>query len=211
MRDLIEEYMEEIKQAGGVKSPIRLSEDSGMFPPRLPSGFDIPIKTNNSREASHQTPAVTISNPDYDELQSHTNYSDKSRSIHDGFSRDYEQHKQGHHRSHHAEGQRTADQENHRIRASTSPERQRRHSQSHERRVHHKKQDLSNRNKYNNSSRTRDEWENDTHRNHNSDSFPRNAFSDRYDPSESHNIQKDSISSDDKYIKPDKFYDKELE
>lgn len=213
MRDLIEEYMEEIKQAGGVRSPVKVSEKSEMFPSKLPSDHGIPVamEADNSEKVGHDSPAVTISNPSYHEQQSRTNYSDKSNAVHDVFSRDYKQHKQGHRRSHYyGEDQQTDDQGNHRSRASSSPERHRSHSRSHERTIDHKKQDYSNRKKYNNSPRTRDRWQNDTHRNHISDSFLNNAFSDRYDPSDSRNNWEDEISSDDKYVKPDKFYDKEL-
>ncbi|KAJ1409316.1 U11/U12 small nuclear ribonucleoprotein 48 kDa protein [Sesbania bispinosa] len=212
MRDLIEEFMEEIKDAGGVKSPVKVSEDSGMFPFKLPSGHDIPMEANNSRKVSHDSPATTISNPSYYEQQSHTNHTEKSKVVDDVFSKDHEQRKQGHYRSHYyGEDQRKADRGTyHRDRASTSPEREISHSRSHDRGIHHKKQDYSNRKKYHNSSRTRDRGQKDTHRNHISDSFMKNAFSDRYDPSESLDVSEDDIPSDGKYIKPDKFYDKEL-
>ncbi|PNY01335.1 hypothetical protein L195_g024627 [Trifolium pratense] len=222
MRDLITEYMEEINLAAGVKSPVSVSEDNKMPPPKLPSSHAIPMEADNAGKASHDSPAVTISNPGYHEQQSHTNYSDKSEAVHDATSRDYEQHKQGHHKSHHyREDQRSADQGNHRSRTSTSPERHRNrastsserhrsHSRSHDRRVHHKKQDYSNENKYNNSSRTKDRDQNDTRKNHISDSSSRNVFSERYDPSEYHDVREHDSSPDDKYIKPDKFYPKEL-
>ncbi|XP_058770637.1 U11/U12 small nuclear ribonucleoprotein 48 kDa protein-like [Vicia villosa] len=109
MRDLIGEYMEEIKLATGVKSPVRVSEDSLMPPPKLSSSHAIPMETNNSRKVSDDSPAVHVAT-----------------------SRDYEQRKQRHHRSHHNGGDR----------ASTSPERQRSRNGSHEHRVHHKKQEL---------------------------------------------------------------------
>lgn len=211
MRDLIAEYMEETKHAGGVTNPVSVSEDSRMPlpPPRLPSSHNIQMEANTSRTVSQDSPAVTISNQGYHEQQSHTNYFDKSKAVHDATARDYEQQKQGQHRNHHNEGyQRTADQGNHRSRASTSPERQRSHSRSHEH-IIHKKQDYSNRKTYSNSSRTKDRWQNDTHKNHISDSFSRNVFSERYDPSEPHDVGELDISSDDKYIKRDKFYLKE--
>ncbi|CAK8572246.1 unnamed protein product [Lathyrus sativus] len=132
MRDMIGEYMEEIKLAAGVKSPVSVSEDSLMPPPKLPSSHAIPMEANNSRKVCDESPAVTIRNPGYHEQQSHTNYSDKSKAVHDATSRDYEQRKQGHHRSHHNGGDR----------ASTSPERHRSRNELHEHRVHHNKQEL---------------------------------------------------------------------
>lgn len=207
MRDLIGEYMEEIKLAAGVKSPVNVSEDSGMPPPppKLPSSYAISTEANNSREVSHDSPAMTTSNPGHHEQQSHTNYSDKSKVVHDATSRDYEQRKQGRQGSHHyGRDEQGTDQGNHRSHASTSPERHRSRSQSHEHRVHHNKQDYSGRKKYDNSSRTKDRWQNDTNKNHTSDSFSRS------DPSESRGVGEHDISSDDKYTKPDKFYRKEL-
>lgn len=138
MRDMIGEYMEEIKLAAGVKGPVSVSEDSLMPPPKLPSSHAIPMEANNSRKVSDDSPAVTIRNPDNHEQQSHTNYSDKSKAVYDTNSRDYEQRKQGHHRSHHHGDQQTADQGNSWSRASTSPERHRSRNGSHEHRVHHK-------------------------------------------------------------------------
>ncbi|KAK7278262.1 hypothetical protein RJT34_23288 [Clitoria ternatea] len=157
MRYMIEEYMEEIKQAGGVESPVKVSEESGLFPSK-PSGHDIPIEANNSGKVNHDSPAVTISNRKYCEQQPNMNYCDRSKAVGDGFSRDYEQRKHGHYRSHYRDDQRNADQgKYHRDRASTSPERRRSHSRSREHSsIHHNKQGYSKRHKYDDSSRTRD-------------------------------------------------------
>ncbi|KAK7344122.1 hypothetical protein VNO77_13419 [Canavalia gladiata] len=211
MRYMIEEFMEEIKQAGGIESPVKAFEKSGRFPSK-PPGHDISMEANNSRKVGRDSPAVTVSNTSYYEHQSHSNFSDKSKAAEDAFPRDYEQHKHGYYRSHYyGEDQQNADQgKYHRVHASTSPERHVSHSRSQEYSIHHKKQDYSNRKKYDTSSRTKDRRQKDTHRNHISDSFLNNAFSDRYNPSESHDICEDDISSDAKYIKSDKFYDKKL-
>ncbi|TKY52059.1 U11/U12 small nuclear ribonucleoprotein 48 kDa protein [Spatholobus suberectus] len=209
MRYMIEDYMEQIKQAGGFESPVKMFVESGLFPSK-PPGHDIPMEANNSRKVSHDSPQVTISNPRCCEQQSHSGSCDKSKTVEDAFSRDYKHHKHEHHRSHYyREDQRNADRGRyHRDRPSTSPERYLSHSRSCEHNSHHNKQDYySNRKKYDNSSRIRDRWQKDTHRSHISDSLPNNAFSDRYDPSESLDICKDDNSSD--AIKSDKFYDKE--
>ncbi|XP_027364238.1 U11/U12 small nuclear ribonucleoprotein 48 kDa protein [Abrus precatorius] len=208
MRYMIEEYMEEIKQSGGVGSPVKVSEESGLFPSK-PAGHDLPTEANNSRRVSHDSPAMIISNPTC-EKQSRTNFCDKSKAVEDTFSRDYKQHKQGDHPSHYyREDQEDADQgKYYRDRTSTSPERRRSHSRPHDRSIPYKKQDYSNRKKYYSSSRTRDKRPKDTHRSHISDSFLSNAFPDRYDPSESLDICEEDISSDANHIKSGKIYDK---
>ncbi|XP_057458971.1 U11/U12 small nuclear ribonucleoprotein 48 kDa protein isoform X2 [Lotus japonicus] len=209
MRDLINEYMEDVKQAAGVQSPVKVSEDSGMFPPKLPSSHGVPREVNNYKEVSLDSTAMTISNPGFGEQQSQTKYTDKSKAVDDAFSRDYERR---HYRNHSYGGaQQNADRGTyHRDRASSSPDRQISHSRAHDHSILHKRKDYSNRKRYDDSSRTRDRREKDTHRNYISDSSLNNAFSDRYDPSESLHVREDDINSDAKYIKPDKFSDQEL-
>lgn len=210
MRYMIEDFMEQIKQAGGFESPVKMYKETGLFPPKPPA--DIPMEANNSRKVNHDSPEVTISNARNYEKQSQTNCCDKSKSVEDDvFSRDHKQRKHERHRSHYyREDQRDAERgKYHRDRPSTSSERHLSHGRSQEHSSHHNKQDyFSNRKKYDNSSRIRDRWQKDTHRSRNSDSFPKNAFSDRYHPSESLDICEDDISNN-KCIKSDKLDDKE--
>lgn len=215
MRDVIEEFMEEIKQAGSVESTVNVSKESGLLPSKPSSGHDIPMEADYSRKVNHDSPAVTISSPSYNEQQSRTNNCDKTKAVEDVISRDYEQRKRKHYRSHdYAEDQRnTGRQKYHRDHASTSPERHKSRSRSHEHSVHHKRQDYSKRKKYDHLSGIRDRRQKDSDRNHVPDSFlkSKSAFSDRYVPSESLDICDDDISSNAnaKYIKSDEFYDKE--
>ncbi|KAG5127569.1 hypothetical protein JHK82_028404 [Glycine max] len=210
MRYMIEDFMDQIKQAGDFESHVKMSEKSGLFPSKPPDR-DIPMEANNSRKICNNSPTVTISNLRCSEQQSDSNCCDQSKSLEDAFSRDYKQRKHEHHRSHYCrEDQQNADQgKYHRDRHSISPERYSSYSRSREHSSHHNKQDYYPNRKKHNSSRIKDGWQKDTHRSHISDSFPNNAFSDRYDPSESLVICEDDISSDSKYIKSDKFYDKE--
>ena len=204
--------MEEIKEAGGVENTVKVSKENGTYPSKPPSVHDIPVEANNTRKNNYDSPAVTITKSSYNEQQSHTKFSDKTKPEEDMLSRDYEQRRRGHHRSHdYVEDKwNTGRVKYHKDRASTSPERHRSHSRSHGHSIHHQKRDYSNRKKYDHLSRTGDRWQKDTDRNHIPDSLLKNAFSDRYDPSESHDICEDDISSDAKYTKPDKFCDKEL-
>ncbi|BAT94908.1 hypothetical protein LR48_Vigan845s004700 [Vigna angularis] len=211
MRYMIEDFMEQIKRAGGFESPVKMAEDSGLFPFK-PPGDDIFMEANNSRRASSDSPAVRTSNPHYSQQQSQSSCCDESNKLDVSFSRDYKQFKHEHHRSHYyRDDQGNAERgKDHRDRPSSSHERHSRHSRSPE---HSSRQNeygsYSNRKKHDHSSRSRDRWKNDTHRSHISDSFPNKTFSDRYDPSESLDICDDDISSDAKYIKSDKFYDNE--
>lgn len=211
MRYMIEDFMEQIKRAGGFENPVKMSEEGGLFPFK-PPGHDISMEASNSTRASIDSPAVTTSNPRYSQQQSQSSFCDESKEMDVSFSRDYKQLKHEHHRSHHyRDDQWNADRgKDHRDRPSTSHERHSSHSRPREHSSHQNKQDYcSNRKKHDNSSRSRDRRQNDTHRSHISDSFPNKTFSDRYDPSESLDICDDDISSDAKYIKSDKFYDKE--
>ncbi|XP_061357633.1 U11/U12 small nuclear ribonucleoprotein 48 kDa protein [Gastrolobium bilobum] len=186
MRDVIEEFMEEIKQAGGLESPVKVPEESVMFASKPPSGHDIPIEANDSRKFSHDSPAVTISNSSHWEQQSSTNYCGKNKTVDDAFTRYYGEHKQGHDRSHYyGESQQN---DYHRDVSFTSSEGRASRSRSREHSIHHKKQDYTNKKKYGNSSRTMDRWQKDSHKNSTSYSSRNNAFSDRYDPSESLDI-----------------------
>jgi len=197
---MIEDFMEQIKRAGGFESPVKMSEESELFSFK-PPGHDVSVEANNSRKASLDSPTVTAINPRYSELQSQSSCLDESKNLDVAFSRDCKQHSSQYYR----EDQWNADQgKYHRDRLSTSHER---HSS---RSSHHNKKDCySNRKKHDNSSRLRDRRQNDTHRSHISDSFPNKTFSDRYDPSESLDTCDDDISSDAKYFKSDKFYDKD--
>ncbi|CAL0321047.1 unnamed protein product [Lupinus luteus] len=199
MRDVIEEYMERITQVGGDESPF--SKESGLHPCKPPSSHDIPMEANYSRKDNHDSPAVRISNPSYNGKHSRTNYWDKSKPVEDAFSRNYKQRRQEHYRSHdYAEDQMNTGQgKYHRDHASKSPERHRTHSRPHERSSHH-----SSRKKYDHLSGTKDRQQSDSHRNDISDSVLKNAFSDRYIPSDSHDVRDDDTFSHAKFNKPDK-------
>ncbi|KAE9589660.1 hypothetical protein Lal_00000202 [Lupinus albus] len=189
MRDVIEEYMEKITQVGGVESPV--SKESGFRPSKPPSSHDIPMEANYSGKVNHDSRAVTISNPSYNGKHSRTNYWDKSK-----------ENRQERYRSHdYAEDQlNTSQGKYHRDLASKSPERHKTHSRPHVRSSHH-----SGRKKYEHLSGTKDRQQKDSHRNDISDSGLKNAFEDRYVPSESLDVRDDDNLSHAKFIKPDKF------
>lgn len=215
MRDIIEEYMEEIKNAGGIWSPVKESEESGMILSKPLSDHDIDHEAKNLRKGSHDLPSTTVRKPSHYEQRSSTDYFNKSKAVEvpkDASPRDYEQPRQGHYRnSRYAEEQWNAGPGNYdREHISRSPERSRSHSRSNESVSHHKGQDYSNRTKYDQKSRSRDRWQRNSHRSRDYDSPRKSAFKDRYDPSESLDICEDNNSSDSKYVQPEKFYGEEL-
>ena len=70
---MIDENMEEIKQAANVEDPLNVSDENGIFPSKPPPGHDIP--------------AVTVTNSSYNEQQSRTKYCDKTEPGEDTLSR----------------------------------------------------------------------------------------------------------------------------
>ena len=178
MRYMIEDFMDQIKQAGGFESLVKMSEKSGLFHSKPPD-LDIPMKANNSRKICNNSPVVTMSNPRYSKQQSDSNCCDERKSLEDAFFRDYKQCKHEHPRSHYYR----KDQQNvdrgkfHRDCPSIITEKHSSQSRSHEHSSHNKQDYYSNKKKQDNSSRIRDGWQKDTHRSHISDSFLNNAFS----------------------------------
>ncbi|KAF7805253.1 U11/U12 small nuclear ribonucleoprotein 48 kDa protein [Senna tora] len=203
MRDIIEEYMEEIKQAGGIGSPVKESEESGMFMSKPHAGHDIDLGAKNLRKGRLDSPSIAASSRRHYEQQSHTNYSKKSKAIEfleDTSPRDNELPRQGHYRNRgYVEDQWDTGRGNYsREHASRSPERPKSYSRSNESNSHHKNQDYSNRKKSDHKSRTRDRWKRNSHRSQDYDPPLKSAFRDRYDPSQSIDICEDDVSSDTK-------------
>ncbi|KAI4302009.1 hypothetical protein L6164_035233 [Bauhinia variegata] len=210
-RDIIEDYMEEIKQAGGIGAQVKESQERETFPSNAYSGHGkITIEAKNLRKVDHDSPEASACIPSYYEQQSHTNYCDKRKAVKDDFSRDYAQSRHEKYKKHgFAEDQWSTDDEYDREYASRSTERNRSHSRSHDHSRHRMKQDYSIKN-YDQKSRSSDRRRSYMHKNQGSASPLKNAFEDRYDPSESTDICDDDISSSTKYSKPVKFYDEKF-
>ncbi|XP_028770637.1 U11/U12 small nuclear ribonucleoprotein 48 kDa protein [Neltuma alba] len=199
MRDIIEEYMEEIKQAGGVGSPMKQSDESGMLPLESLSRRDMDIEAKILRKGSRESSVATVCNPSHYEQKSRTIYCDKSKAVEileDASPRDYEQPRQGHSRKHgyiEAHGN-TVHARYGRKHASGGPEGPNSYGPSNDSISCHRKHDYSRRKKYDEKSRSRDRWQGNSHRNHDYDSPLKRAFEDRYDPSESLDLYEDNVS-----------------
>ncbi|KAI9078391.1 hypothetical protein K1719_039610 [Acacia pycnantha] len=200
MRDIIEEYMEEIKQAGSVGSTTKESDESRMLPSESLSHRDIDIKAKILRKGIHESSAVTACNPSHYEQRSQTNYCNKSKVIEvleDASPKDYEQSRQGHSRKqgYIEDHWNTVHARYGRKHASRSPEGPKSYSPSNDSISRHRKHDYSSRKKYDQKSRSGDRWLRNSHRNHDYDSPLKSAFEDRYDPSESLDVYEDDVSS----------------
>lgn len=196
MRDIIEEYMEEIKQAGGFGNPMKESDESGMLPSKSLSCFDRDIEAKILREGRHESSAATACNPSHYELKSRTNYYNKNKAIEvleDASPRDYEQPRQGH--GYIEDHWNTVHARYGRKHASRSPEGPKSYGPPNDSISRHRKQDCSSRKKHDQKSRSRDRWQRNLHRNNDSDSPLKSAFEDRYDPSESLDVYEDNVSS----------------
>lgn len=199
MRDIIEEYMEDIKQVEGVGSPMKETDESGMMPLNSLSYHDRDIETKIFRKGSHESSAVTARNPDHYEQKSQSNYCNKGKAVEvveDISSRDYEQPRQGHSRKHGniEDHWNTAHRRYGRKYSSRSPEGPRSFSPSNDSMSRHRKHEYLSRKRYDQKSRSRDRWQQNSHRNHDYDSSAKDAFEDRYDPSESLDVHEDDVS-----------------
>lgn len=174
MRDIIEEYMEEITQAGGCGNPPNEPEESG----------------KNLRKGSHESPSIAAYNPSHYEQQSYSSDCKKGRpddAHQDTSIRDHEQPRQGHYRNHgYLDDQRKSSRGDYdREFASRSHERPKSRNRPNESSSRHKYHDYSNRKDYDYKLRSRDSSRRNSQRNRDYVSPSKSAFNDRYDPSES--------------------------
>lgn len=198
VRDIIEEYMEEIKDAGGI----------GCFEKGDQGCRTLPSKT----------PAHNVCMDADDGRTSDSDCDIKSTSIKDSLTRDRERSRQGHVQHGHLQERSNMDREKHGNYYSRSTEKHRSRDRSHERSSRRERdmeltgtrhrgveRQSSGSSKYcdyrpyysmSNSHRRCG------HNDHTTDSLVQNAFEDRYDPSESHNLDED-VSDGGKYIKPE--------
>lgn len=234
-RDIIEGYMEEIKQAGGIGCFVKGTEEGEMFTPELPSGHDVTASIDEPRKSGYAV----------NRKQSHSDYNSRFTSYKDTYSKDDEQLGRGLHGRHEYGGQRSVSRDKcDREYYSKSPERYRSHGQLHERRSHRREQDdlevtrtmrheikqpSSGISKYHDArssssvsnsvkdsrkdeqkSKVKDRQRSNSYINHSSDFLVQNAFVDRYDPSESHGMYKDDVSAGSNYVRSDKLSDREF-
>lgn len=219
VRDIIEEYMEEIKDAGGIGCFEKGDQGCRTLPSKTPA-HDVCMDFDDGRTIDSDLFEAVRGSRNYYRKQSDHDRDIKSTSIRDSLTRNPERSRHGHVQHGHLQEQGNLDREKHGDYYSRSTDKHRSRDRSHERSNHRREQDReltgtrhrgverqsSGSSKYcdyrpyysaSNSHRRR------RHNDRNTDSLVQNAFEDRYDPLESHNIDEDNVSDGGNYVKPE--------
>ncbi|KAL5835175.1 hypothetical protein ACOSQ4_014672 [Xanthoceras sorbifolium] len=218
MRDIIEEYMEEIKQAGGIGCFEKVDEEGGMLSSDQ-SAHD--LGADDHRKSVSDSFEATRDGSNYNKKQSWYDYDFKS--VEDALPRDHKQSRRGRHghREHVEDHRSSIDGEKHgREYYSSSAEIRRSHDQSHEQSNHCREREdaeltrtrhneikrpsssRSNYRDYRSSYSLSTSHKRNRH-DRNSDPHVPNAFEDRYDPSASHDLYGDDIVNGNNYVRPE--------
>lgn len=238
-RDIIEEYMAEIKKAGGIGCFVQGTEDGGMFLSESPSAHDITTSVDEPIGSSYAGNEGSQYN---NRTQSHSDYIKRSNSFKDASPKDYEQPRRSLHEHHVNVDQRIVSHSKHdRDNYSRSPERYKSRGRSYVRSSHLLEQDdlevtriqhpSSGMSRYDNSrssssvsnsvndiSVRKDEQKSkvehrrrrNRYENVSSDFLGQNAFEDRYNPSESLDMYEDDLSTGIKHVRQDKLFLREF-
>ncbi|KAL6977009.1 hypothetical protein U1Q18_025796 [Sarracenia purpurea var. burkii] len=204
MRDIIEEYMEEITQAGGIGCLVKGHEEAGKFTSEPPLLHDISTDVMQQRIVYESSEISKESPHGYKkQLRSH-NYVKSTRFEHDS-PEHHKRHRRdsGQHREH-LEARRSVDRDKRdKEYYSKSPDRQRSsgfsdghfgnhghrdsHIRSHERSNHRRDQG-------DRRSGIKDRVQRNAYRDYRSDSVKLHEFEDRYDPAESYDMYENDVS-----------------
>ncbi|KAJ6422671.1 hypothetical protein OIU84_027604 [Salix udensis] len=210
MRDIIDGYMEEIKLAGGIGRFEKGTEEEEMSskPPSAPE-----VTVNEQRKVNSHSSELN-----HYQKESFPDHNSRSKTSKDLLHQYYEHQGRSNHGHHEKlEYRRSADQDRHgREYSSRSPERYRSLARSHERSGHQRGRDdakltrskdhekrLSSKSYVDYKSLSsglesadgmqRDDQKLNAYGNHGSNSVAQNAFDDRYDPTESHDMHEDDV------------------
>ncbi|CAK7341293.1 unnamed protein product [Dovyalis caffra] len=222
MRDIIDEYMEEIKQAGGIGRFEKGTEEEEMSanPPSAPD-----VTVNELRKVNSNSSEATRTTSNHYQKESHSDRNFRSKTSKDVLPQDYDQQGRssyGHHEK--VEYRRSANQDRHGREYSRSPEGNKSHARLHVQsghqrgrdeakltrsKDHEKRSSSKSYRDYKSSysglesadslqmddrkSDVRDRHPRNSYGNHGSTSMARNAFEDRYDPKESHDVHEDDV------------------
>ncbi|KAF3435036.1 hypothetical protein FNV43_RR22123 [Rhamnella rubrinervis] len=222
MRNIIEGYMDEIKQAGGIGC-FEKRIDEGAFPSEPHFASDFTMDVDRPTKSGYGSSAAG-SGPNQFKKQLHSDYSIQSASLKQPLGKDYEEPRKALHgdRDFQEDQRGVSRHKRDREYYSRSPEKRQSHDRSHEQTrylndsdvigtkhkwqsssfsKHHDNRSASSVSSAHQSSKFKDR---DTYKNYSSKSLPRNTFEDRYDPSKSHgNLCEDEVSTNGNYIVPD--------
>ncbi|XP_004302118.1 PREDICTED: U11/U12 small nuclear ribonucleoprotein 48 kDa protein [Fragaria vesca subsp. vesca] len=217
-RDIIEEYMEEIKQAGGIGCFERAIEGQGSIPFKLPTATDFTTDDDNrtkrnseseggspsrSRKQSHSRYTIDSTTSRHASAKGqgkpshslHREYLEDSRSLSN--SRDTENYYRSPERSRSRGWSHGKSEQDHRQRTNTKHHERNWSSKYHDSRskyVDNRSSSLSNSHQ-----KSKLERYEKTYESHSSNSLERDTFDDRYDPLESHDRYEEDQSSSKKY------------
>lgn len=231
MRDIIEDFMDEIKQAGGIGCFEKgtKAEDTLLLKPSYAS--EITSDINMSKKGNYDSSAAGDS-PDRHRKQSRSGFGAHATTFKGYTHKDYEQTKRGLYGDHEPMDDQRSISRDKRDREyySRSPRHDRSSDWTHHRREqneregsgtkrHESKHSSSRKPKYcvnrlstfgltsEHKSKSKDRHHSDRYENRSSELFLRNTFEDRYEPSESHDTHEDDIPTNSKDVRGDKFVD----
>lgn len=193
MRDIIDEYMDEIKLAGGIGCFVK--GDVGVADPSNPatnSHTNNTMDINDRRRNSYDSFEATRDNAHYYRKESHHDHDNRYRKSEDSLPRDYEQSTCGSH------GHREYVEDR---RNDVDREKRRSHDQRSNHRRSQEDVDIDRRPTSSNKSSYHDYRSHSVSRSHRRnmrhsscvESLVQNAFGDRYDPSKSHDMCDDDV------------------
>ncbi|KAL5540581.1 hypothetical protein UlMin_043530 [Ulmus minor] len=214
MRDIIEDFMDEIKQAGGIGCFEKGSAREGTLPSKSSYVSDITTDVDMPERSNYDSCTAG----DNRRKQSRSDYSTQSTTSRDASDKYYDQPRRGHHSNldypedqNHRSARRDKHGKEYYSRSSThvhSNERNRPRREKDElgatgTKYNHTKRESSSRDRSYSSSRSNshhelkvgERWQRDRYESQSSDSIAQNTFDDRYDPSDSH----DKYDDDDVY------------
>ncbi|KAE9451234.1 hypothetical protein C3L33_16870, partial [Rhododendron williamsianum] len=205
MRDIIEKYVDDITQAGGIGCLVKGADEAGKSITEPPLLHDISTDVDGRSNSVYNSSEITREGPYSYKEQLHSPSNTRSSRFENEYPEDHKRRRRDSSYPEHLEARRSVDRNSRYSREyiSKTPDRQRSNDRSHD---HH-----SNRGYGDSYSRSRertdrqreegDRYSNkkERHQRHayrdrRSDSVASNEFEDRYDPSESRNMHEDDIS-----------------
>lgn len=200
MRGIIEDFMDEIKLAGGIgcfeKDSVR---EDGLLS-KVPFDSKLTKDTLMLRENHHNLYAAGVDNADNRKKQSNSDYGIQSTTFRGQFDKDYDQPRRDTHEF--AEDKKSAGRQkrNRESHSRSSRDESPKHSSSRTSRYHDiDTSSTASRLTSEYSSKYRDGRDTDRYESYSSEPFSRNKFEDRYDPSEPQNTYEDDVSHNSKY------------
>ncbi|XWS58461.1 hypothetical protein CRYUN_Cryun08bG0035800 [Craigia yunnanensis] len=141
MRDIIEEYTEEIKKAGGIGCFVKGAEEEGFLPSDSPVTYDRAVDADEHRKGTSDISEAARGSPNHYRRRSHYDQHSRSTKFEDSSRSDFEQSRWYEHHDH-EDPRRSINKEKHREEYHSGiSKRHRSHGLSDERRSHRRERD----------------------------------------------------------------------